>query len=224
LNFIIRHRGNILQIEALLFGQSGLLGEGLLFDEYFNKLQNEYMHLKKKYKLKPLNPGIWKFMRIRPVNFPTIRIAQFASLLNSIYPLFSNIIKCTEPENIYSLLGIKTSPYWEDHYNFAKKSTLKNKNLGKDALHIININTIIPFLFVYGQAIGNTKLKETAIEWLEKLPPENNNIIRNWESLGIKPLSSLHTQGMLQLTNNYCTKRKCLQCSIGVKIISCKNI
>ena len=218
LTYIAKHKDNLFQIEALLFGQAGFL-EDQSGDEYFNQLQKEYTYLKKKFKLKHIEGHLWKFLRSRPGNFPTIRIAQFSKLIYSSTSLFSKILEAATIQDLYSLFIVYPSEYWENHYVFNKKSVKKRKSLGKSAVDIILINTIIPFLFIYGVIKGKPEYKTRAIEFLETMKPEKNAIIAKWNELGIGSKDAFHSQALIQLKNKYCNHKKCLNCQIGNSII-----
>ncbi|MCC6690076.1 MAG: DUF2851 family protein, partial [Bacteroidia bacterium] len=215
---LAKHKNSLFQIEALLFGQAGLLNKQFK-DTYPQYLQTEYEFLRKKYKLQPIDSHLWKFMRLRPSNFPSIRIAQFADLIHKSVHLFSKIIETSNPDNLKKLFDLKASDYWETHYTFDNKSSKKIKSLGSEGVHSIIINTIVPFLFVYGKNKGETKYTEQALMLLESIPPEKNATIANWKKFGIKSVSAYQTQALLQLKNEYCTHKRCLQCAIGVKLI-----
>ncbi len=218
LNIIGKHKDDLFQIESLLFGQAGLL-EGQSKDEYHSRLEKEYDFLRHKYKLHPVDGHMWKFAKMRPNNFPTIRIAQFAQLLFDSKKLFSKIIENKDIGKLKSLLDTQAKEYWETHYNFGKESAKRQKKLGKSSIDVVIINTIAPFLFMYGQKKGIEDLKDFSLLLLESVPAEKNTIIDKWKSLGIKIENAAKSQALLQLYNNYCTKNKCLYCQIGNKII-----
>jgi len=218
LNYLAKHKDNLFQIEALLFGQAGFLN-GESGDEYFNQLQKEYAYLKKKFKLEPIENHLWKFLRSRPGNFPTIRIAQYSKLIYSSTSLFSKILEAKTIHNLYRLFIVNPSEYWENHYVFNKESVKKRKSLGKSAVDIILINTIIPFLFIYGDSKGKPEYKTRAIEFLETMKPEKNSIVAKWNELGIGSENAFHSQALIQLKNKYCNHKKCLNCQIGNCII-----
>lgn len=215
---IAKHRDNIVQLEALLFGQAGFLEEKLE-DTYYCSLQREYKFLKTKYQLKPLDKHLWKFLRLRPSNFPTIRLAELAHLLHQHDSLLHQIID-SEDKAIEKLFSASTSLYWETHYQFGKLSNKRKKTLGKSAINTIIINTVAPILFCYGKSKGLTQLCDKATALLEKLPPENNHIITEWNSLGIHSNSAYDSQAQLQLYNEYCVHKKCLHCNIGHHFLS----
>ncbi len=215
---LAKQKNNLLQIEALLFGQSGLIPKNAEHP-YIKSLNSEYIFLKTKFTLTSLQSSIWKFLRIRPVNFPTIRIAQFAALIFNSSALFSKIIEQEKLESLIKLFSVKASTYWDTHYTFEKISQEEEKTLGKESIKILIINTIIPFLFLYGKEKGKEEISERALKFLDQLSVENNTIIRQWNSLNIKAKNALESQALIQLYNNYCLKRKCLQCQCGTTII-----
>lgn len=213
-----KHKNDLFQIEAMLFGQAGMLEEEFE-DDYPNRLKKEYHFLKTKYKLEPIDKVNWKFMRLRPANFPTIRIAQFAQLIYQSAHLFSKILEAENVETLEKLFKIEPSDYWKTHYTFGNKSEEKPKRLGKTAIHLFIINTIAPFLFVYGTQKAETAFQDKALALLESLKPEKNSIINNWKDLGVQPESAAQTQALLQLKNEYCNKKRCLECSVGAAIL-----
>ncbi len=215
---LTKHKNSLFQIEALLFGQAGFLDE-FFKDEYYKNLKKEYEFLQKKHNLKPIEKHLWKFLRLRPLNFPTIRLAQFAQLISKSSSLFSKIIESKTFQELINLFDVETSEYWKNHYKFGKASVEKNKKLGKSAIHLLIINTVIPFYFVYGLQKDNQFYKNKAIKFLEAIPPETNSIINNWKKLGIKVENAYISQALLQLKNEYCNEKKCLNCQIGNKII-----
>lgn len=211
---LAKHKNNLLQIEALLFGQAGLLDKHFE-DKYPQTLQNEYIFLKQKFKLNSLDGHLWKFLRLRPVNFPSVRIAQFANLIFHSSHLFSKMIEAEKFEDLKILLNVNVSEYWETHYVLDRSSKKKMKHLGDEAINNILINTIIPFLFVYGKQKAEEKYVDRALDFLEHIDGESNSIISKWESLKLPIKTSYSTQALLQLKNEYCSHKKCLSCSIG---------
>ncbi|NOR73797.1 MAG: DUF2851 family protein [Draconibacterium sp.] len=221
LQILAKHKNSLPQLEALLFGNSGLLNKQLIGDDYYLNLRNEYSFLFKKYKLKGIESHIWKFMRLRPGNFPTIRISQFAALIYRSYGLFSKVIEIEKLDELRELFKVQSSEYWNTHYNFNKVSKRNSiKELGETSINTLIINVVIPFLFVFGEKQNKHHLKNRALEFLEQLPAENNSIIKNWNKLGLKTRSAFETQSLLQLKNIYCEPKKCLHCQIGVKIVN----
>ncbi len=224
LNVLSKHKNDLFQIEALLFGQAGLLNETLLGDDYFLALRKEYSYLYKKYGLSGMESHVWKFMRLRPINFPTIRIAQLAMLIHHSSALFSRILETETPEELRKLFDISASEYWNTHYRFNKISEEnRKKTLGETAFNNLVINTIAPLLFVYGDQHLDQVMKDRALLLLEELPPESNQIIRKWNELGIGSRSAIEAQALIQLKNCYCEIKKCLHCQLGAKIITSVN-
>jgi len=221
---IRKHADNRFQIEALLFGTAGMLDEGLfkeaLSDEYYRDLIKEYRVLSVKYSLRPIHGWIWKFSKLRPVNFPTIRISQLSAMLSVSGGLFSRIIAADDIRQLKKVFEVSASSYWDDHYIFGKKSSRVSKSTGSQAASIFLINSVIPLIFVYGQFHDNPAICERAISFLEEIIPEENSIIREWINAGIGSESAFFTQALIQLTNEYCKKRRCLDCRIGNRLIS----
>lgn len=220
LGILAKHKNNLLQLEALIFGTSGLLNEELLGDEYYLKLRQEYTFLYKKYDLKIIEAHLWKFMRLRPVNFPTIRMAQLAALIFCSSGLFSKITEIDKIDELKELFRVKASSYWKSHYRFNKTAAKSHPvELGESSVNSLIINVVVPFLFVYGEMQDKHFLKNRALEFLEQLPSENNSIIKKWNGLGITARSAFESQALLQLKNMYCSKKKCLNCQIGNKLV-----
>lgn len=217
-----KHKNNLFQIEALLFGQAGML-ETSFNEEYPNRLKEEYCFLRKKYKLTPIEGHSWKYGRLRPANFPTIRIAQFATLIYQTEYLFSKILAIESIKEVQNAFELKLSNYWLSHYRFDKESSKRKKRLGKTTIHLLIINTIAPFLFFYGKEKKENRFTDKALQLLEELNAESNHIIEGWKLLGMNPKSAYQTQALLQLKNEYCDKRKCLECAIGNAIINPKK-
>lgn len=214
-----KHKNNLFQIEALLFGQAGLLGDNLV-DSYPKRLREEYLFLQKKYQLIPMLGNSWKFLRMRPANFPSIRIAQFATLIYQSVHLLSKVLVIQNVQEIENMLEVQLSNYWQTHYLFDRASAKRRKRLGKNAVHLLIINTIVPFLFFYGKHKGEQSYKDLALQLLEELHPEDNNVIKKWETLGVTPKSAYQSQALLQLKNEYCAQHKCLQCAVGTVVLS----
>ena len=223
LTHLSRTRNNLFQLEAMLMGQAGFLQDAKIFSDYYGELRREYLHFRKKFGLKPLEKHLWKFLRLRPVNFPTIRIAQFAALLSRGDSLFSQIMDCKEISELWKHFNVRASSYWDTHYTFETFSPTRVKNLGTDAFQMIVINAVVPFQFIYGQRSGLEKYKEKALEWLNRLPAEKNRLTGRWNKAGIETESAFYSQGLLQLSNHYCSGKRCLACSIGMNIITSKT-
>jgi hypothetical protein len=218
-HILAKHKNNPMQIEALIFGQAGFL-EGEMQDEYPNKLKEEYNFLRKKYKLTPIENHLWKFMRLRPQNFPTIRLAQFAALIARSNHLFSKVLDIRDVKALRDLFtDIPVNPYWEEHYRFDVSSKPTSKSLGAASVDVLLLNTMALFLFSYGKHLQMEHFINRSLKLLESLPAEKNNIIDDFETLGVKVNTAFESQGLLELRNNYCNFKKCLQCGIGNKIL-----
>ncbi len=218
LKVLLRHKHSLRQIEALLFGQAGLLDEAFS-DKYPLGLQQEYQFLRHKYQLQPIATTHWKFMRMRPANFPTIRLAQFATLLFRSGQLFSKMLVAQNLREIENALVVELSNYWQTHYRFDSLSKKSNKTLGRSSIHLIVINVIAPLLFLYGQERDDQRYKDRALELLEEVPAEQNQIISQWKTLGWEAHNAFDTQALLHLKKHYCDKRRCLDCAVGCSIL-----
>lgn len=210
-----KHSRNLFELEALFFGQAGFLNKPLHNDVYHNSLLKEYLFLQKKYSLKSIEPHLWKYLRLRPSNFPTIRIAQFCSLIHKSKRLFSITMESDSIEQLLETYQCSVSDYWKIHYKFGKKAEYKNKSLGLQTRMSLIINTIVPFMFIYGEHKNIQQLKEKAVHLLETIPPEVNNITKRWSDYNIRCRHAGDSQALLQLTNEYCSHKQCLHCQIG---------
>ena len=221
---IRKHTDNRFQIEALLFGTAGMLDEGLfkeaLSDGYYRDLLKEYRILSAKYSLQPIHGWLWKFSKLRPANFPTIRISQLAAMLSFSGGLFSKVIEATDANQLRKIFEVKASGYWDNHFVFGKISRNVPKWTGSQATDIFLINAVIPVIFTYGLARDHRDICERVLLFLENIQPEKNTITGEWQKAGIKAESAFYSQGLIQLRNEYCKKRKCLDCRIGSKLIS----
>lgn len=213
-----KHAGSLLQIEAMLFGTAGLLHPPY-DDEYARTLQKEFMYLKRLHRIEAMQGTEWKYLRLRPANFPTLRIAQLAALLQTQNFSFSKILDCTSVAEIEKRLQPQVSEYWKTHYRFDKPSKQVRSSLGESMKQVIIINAIVPVLFAYGKYKQNDTYCDRALQLLEDCTPEGNSIIKQWNALGISTTNSYQTQGLLQLKNEHCDKFRCLQCGIGLKIL-----
>ncbi|GCD78266.1 hypothetical protein JCM31826_17480 [Thermaurantimonas aggregans] len=209
-----------LSIEALLYGLASLLPDKQV-DDYTEKLIREFYYLKAKFQIDDCLPAhMWKFHRIQPVSFPTIRLSQVAALLMRWDELVHTVFKKPNLEHLKKLLSVEASSYWNRHYRFGVPSEREfPKKVGNDLIHRILINAIIPLMIGFGKNMDNLDYQNIALEWLEHLPSENNRVIRSMTTYGFPNKSALESQGLLQLRNFYCVKKKCLFCSIGYKII-----
>ncbi|MDR1116203.1 MAG: DUF2851 family protein [Tannerella sp.] len=220
--YILKHRDNPLQVEALFFGQAGLLSEKSsenADNSYYLSLCREYDFLSKKYQLKPVDGFLFKKLRTRPVNFSHVRIAQAAAVWMSHDVLFSAILERENMNDIRSFFNVLPSKYWDTHYHFRYASAAKKKCMGENAVNIILINTVIPVLFAYGKQKNLPVYCDRALKFLEKLPPERNSIITFFEKAGVAVRNAYDTQALIQLRREYCDRKKCLYCRIGFRMI-----
>lgn len=206
-------------LEALFFGQAGLLEEEIK-DNYYIKLQKEYKFLKIKHDLQSIPPAIWKKSRMRPSNFPHIKIAQFSKIMSRFDDFFNQIIKFQNNKSINYFLNISVSEYWENHYDFNKSSNKLLSKLGQMTINSIIINTIAPFLYLYNQYYVLENNSNIYQEILSDLKGENNIETRKWEKLSIKGENAYETQALLHLIKNYCRKKECIKCKIGYEILN----
>lgn len=218
-----KHRDNLFQVEAFFFGQAGLLDGEDASDEYFRKLQQEYTYLRRKFELPaPMDASQWRFLRLRPGNFPHVRLAQLAYLYHKEQSLFSRVMEAETVDDVKKLFKLQTSPYWEEHFNFRKTSPRSEKHLGNGALKLIVINTVVPFLFAYGRHKADERLCERALRFLEGLTAEDNRIVRTWTGAGLPVDTAADSQAVLQLQQAYCNKRDCLRCRFGYEYLKQK--
>ena len=208
---------NLIQLEALFFGQAGLLSNNYE-SNYYDILRKEYAYLKVKFNLTPISIGQVQFFRLRPNNFPTIRLSQLALLYHNYPNLFSKIIEIQSINEYYELLNVSTSPFWESHYTFEKESKKSIKNLTKSFIDLLVINTLIPIQFLYLKSLGKNDFSEV-IEIIEAVKPEKNSIITKFNEMKVKSKSAFDTQALIQLKNEYCNKQNCLVCEIGKDLL-----
>ncbi|MDJ1504532.1 DUF2851 family protein [Xanthocytophaga agilis] len=224
LKILYKHANSLLQIEALLFGQAGLipLQSG---DSYVEDLRREYIFLKHKYQLhNTITAAQWKFLRLRPANFPTLRIAQLAMLIYQKKSLFSSLFSLQKPEEILTLMDITPSAYWQKHYHFGKESNHEG-SLGKDSQHNLLINSVVPLLSAYAEIKNEHQYIEHAVFLLERLPSENNKITRLWKSeTGLDIRTAFDSQASIELYNHSCCEHRCLSCPIGVSLVKQKTV
>lgn len=212
---LAKHKDHLLQIEALLFGQAGLLEDNFTGEEYPYRLQNEYRFLAQKYNLIAMQPQAWQFMRMRPSNFPTLRIAQFAGLFFRSTALLQKIPEAERLDDVVNLLQTEASGYWKTHYRFGKTTPRHSAKMGKNSIHLVLINTVIPFVFVYGKLFNRQSLCDKALDWLSQLPPEKNGITRRFAMLDITAANAMQSQALIRLKTYYCNGKQCLRCAIG---------
>ena len=207
------------RLEALLMGQAGLL-EGYFEDDYPRALQADYEALRAGASLSPIGDYLWKFHRLRPSSFPTIRISQLADLLSHSKNLFSTLLSMTDVKELERLFCCQAAPYWNSHYQFDQTSAKASvKRMGKMQAHVLIINAWVPLLFVYGAEHGQQQYKDQALSLLAQIAAEDNAVIRRWQAVGVNPANAAQSQALLQLSNAYCSNRRCLECRIGYHLL-----
>lgn len=220
---IAKYKDKAIQVEALVFGQAGFLNE-MFSESYPNAIMQEYRFLKKKHGLKSIDKYLWKYMRLRPQNFPSLRLAQFAALILKSDHLLSKIQAENDINNIYCLFrDIPINKYWNNHYRFGKECLKSGSILGDEAINNIIINTVATFSFAFGLAHNDNEQKNNSISLLEKIEAEDNGFIKRFRDLNCIPKNAAQSQALIQLKKSYCDKKKCLSCGIGIKILLDNN-
>lgn len=221
LRAVDKHRNDLFQIEAIFFGQAGLLADSIN-DNYYLRLKKEYTYLQHKFELTPMDASLWRFLRLRPNNFPHIRIAQLTCLYHRAYGLLSRLMETETLQSVREILKEGTSEYWLTHYTFDGTSPSRPKTLSNTSLDLLIINTVVTFLYAYGLHKGNEELCTRASLFLEELKAENNYITRMWDQCGMKAANAADSQALIQLKKEYCDKKKCLYCRIGYEYLKRK--
>ena len=223
-----KHRDDLFQIEAIFLGQAGLLElsaiperyqQQALSEGYFSKLRNEYQYLAHKFSLTPMDASLWRFLRLRPQNFPHIRISQLANLYYQRKAGLSALIDCKDTVAMAEMLRTQVTPYWETHYTFGSESMKNAKHLSPFSINLLMINTCVPMLFAYGRHSMKEELCDRAFDILEQLKAENNHIIRMWQECGLEVKTAGDSQALIQLKKEYCDKKECLRCRIGYEYL-----
>ena len=218
-SYLRKHRDNLFQLEAMFLGQASLLGEDDL-DEYQKLLRREYCFLSRKFNLKPIDEKLWKFSKMRPTNFPQIKIVQFASLLHHSDNMFSSLLKIKDIDILRNMFRTSPSEYWNTHYQLGKPSIFRPKQISRTTIDLLIINAVVPTIFAYSQYKEDENLMEQAFSFLESLPAEKNRVIKGWENLGVEVESAYKSQALIELKREYCDVRKCLRCGIGHTILN----
>lgn len=221
-NVLARWRDNPQRIEALLMGQAGFLDCDFK-DDYPSALKLDYESLALGLNLPKMDSSQWKFFRIRPNSFPTIRISQFSNLISKTPHFFSSLLCAECVGQLMDLLSIEASDYWTSHYRFDVLSKPCKKRLGESLVRSVLINAWIPILFEYGKSHSMPKYIDLAVNFLSNLEPEVNNVVRLWSQLGVPIKSSAHSQGALHLYENYCVHKRCLDCRIGYHCLNSRK-
>jgi hypothetical protein len=220
-SLIKKYRSNIFQLEALLFGASGFLSQDF-DDAYPNQLKREWIFLRHKHQStlgSTMSLHEWRFLRLRPANFPTIRIAELAQILHLFPSLFDAFVIDLDLKNIQKRLKVNVSEYWRNHYQFDKQSKLRNKQLGQNSIKTLIINCIPPLLALYANSVGQQQYMDRAVKLLNDVKAEKNYITKKFSDLGEEIKSAYDSQAMIQLHNEYCQPKKCLDCSIGLSVL-----
>lgn len=219
LRFLARWRDNLERTEAILFGQAGLL-DGYFEDDYPRALQAAYEPLRKGAGLNPISAHLWKYFRLRPSSFPTLRISQFAHLISNTHSLFSQLLETSDAEKLRAYFILEASDYWHDHYRFDQPSKPSRKSTGSMFANMLVINAWVPLLFQYGVEHGDEHYKDQALDILHQLPPEDNRIVRLFANAGVCVHDAAQSQALIQLFNEYCKPHRCLQCRLGYSVIN----
>lgn len=231
LHSVDHHRDNLFQIEAIFLGQAGLLElhtiperyqKDALNDGYFSKLRNEFLYLSHKFSLTPMDDKLWRFLRLRPQNFPHIRISQLANLYYLRHASLSQLLEATTVQEAKQVLSTCVTEYWETHYTFGSTSVKNEKHISPFSLNLLIINTVVPILFAYGRHRGEEKYCDRAFDFLEELKAENNHIVRMWKLCGLEVENAGDSQALIQLKKEYCDKKECLRCRIGYEYLKRK--
>ena len=227
-----KHRDDLFQVEAIFMGQAGLLDlstiphryqEDALNEGYFTRLRSEYQYLAHKFSLTPMDSTIWRFLRLRPQNFPHIRISQLANLYYERRSGLSEVLECESVEAVKHLLSTHVTPYWETHYVFGSESTKNAKHLSQASLNLLTINTAIPILFAVGRHRQKEALCDRAFDFLEQLKAEQNHIVRMWADCGLEAKTAGDSQALIQLKREYCDRKECLRCRFGYEYLRRKD-
>lgn len=221
LRLLGKHSDSVLQIEALLFGQAGMLdAQKPGMDSYYNQLRTEYAFLSNKFQLTPMEEESWKLFRIRPQNFPYRRIAMLAQFIEGGFRMMNRILEAEGEKEMRALFEVELSGYWTKHYTFGKPNERATATLSRSSTDIILINTVAPLLYAYGELTGNYEMTDKAIKLLEDLRAESNSIVSHFVAYGIDCPDALTSQALVQLKREYCDARKCIYCKIGHHLLS----
>lgn len=221
LRLLGKHSDSVLQIEALLFGQAGMLdAQKPGMDSYYNQLCTEYAFLSNKFQLTPMEKESWKLFRIRPQNFPYRRIAMLAQFIEGGFRMMNRILDAEDEKEMRALFEVELSGYWTKHYTFGKPNERATATLSRSSIDIILINTVAPLLYAYGELTGNYEMTDKAIKLLEDLRAESNSIVSHFVAYGIDCPDALTSQALVQLKREYCDARKCIYCKIGHHLLS----
>lgn len=217
LKLLLKYSDDARRVEALLFGQAGFL-EDSFEEEYPRMLQQEYRWLAQLHGLKPMPVAAWNLGRLRPPNFPTVRLAQWAAFLTAGTQGYDGLLAHDVPGPVQAMLDVQPHGYWCDHYRFGKRSAPSSKHLGRSTVDGLIINGIVPYLFAMGRKRGHQPWEDRAMTLLEQLPPERNAITREWAGWGVPATSAAQGQALIELRSRYCKEHRCLSCAIGIQL------
>ncbi|MCK4746798.1 MAG: DUF2851 family protein, partial [Bacteroidales bacterium] len=216
---LIQCRDNLADLEAMLFGQAGFLQPGIMNGPYADDLYRRYTQYRRVLSGEPVDRHLWKFLRLRPASFPTLRLSQFASLVHRRFPLLETILEVTSVASLEQVLKAKASEYWDTHYLFGKCSPESVKYMGHQSILTLIINTVVPFLFTFGRRKDHPGAIYLGSAILQELEAESNHIIKKWAKCGIIAEGAFESQALIQLHNAYCKQKRCLDCQIGAGFI-----
>ncbi|MDR1415628.1 MAG: DUF2851 family protein [Odoribacteraceae bacterium] len=219
---LARRRDDVFGAEALLLGCAGLLETGAE-DEYVTALRGEYAFLAGKWGVREMPATCWRFARVRPTAFPTVRLALLAGLLGRSAFLFSSLVEAATAAEAMGVFDVTASSYWDTRYRLGVPAGKLVKRVGRMIKEVLVVNALVPFLFVYGEERGEDQYREKALRWLEELPPEDNRVVREWQRWGVSPGSALQTQAILQVHHGYCLAHRCLQCKVGHEVFKVRR-
>jgi hypothetical protein len=215
LNSLMRHKGSQFSLEALLLGKAGMLSTALPEDRYFESLRHEYLRIGPRIDTQEIDPHLWKYSRMRPSSFPSLRIAQLAALIHHSYPLMEHLEPMPRLDQLRELLRVRAGDYWNTHVVPGKCASKKSRYTGNDFIDRIIINGIIPFLFYLSRSSGSDAFRDYSTGLLEEIPAESNAIIKKWTTFGLQSANAFESQALLYLYRNYCRQKKCLSCQFG---------
>ena len=221
LRLLHKHSDSLLQVEALLYGQAGLLARDVAgMDDYYRRLHDEYAFLRNKFSLQPIEAEAWKMFRLRPQNFPYRRLAMLAQWVHGGFALMRRIIDAPDEKSLRALFAVELTGYWAGHYTFNRPAEHVGRVLGARSVDVVLINTVAPLLYGYGEATGDYALTDRAVTLLEALRPEQNSVVALFSRAGLPCDDALTSQALIELKREYCERRKCIYCKIGHHLLS----
>lgn len=218
-DMLFQHRDNLGSMEAIIFGQAGFLKKDLLTGPYDHDLYRRFLQDQQHIPTDPVKQHMWKFLRLRPASFPTLRLSQFASLLHQRLPLLEPVLNIKSVPEAEQLFRVEASPYWDNHYLFGKYSPESKKAVGWIAIRNLILNGLVPFLISFGNRKNHLAAISMGNHLLHKTASESNHIIKNWAIFGIVPRGAFESQALIHLHREYCKKRRCLDCYLGAGFI-----